>query len=85
VRGAVTACAHKVDRVLQGAAITGVLDGIATLVCDAEDRKGRPAILQHLGHERQGVDITLSVEGRQDLLAAADTDHVTAANRSHAS
>jgi hypothetical protein len=46
---------------------------------DGADAETLPAVLQHLGHERQSVHATALVERGQDFLLAANFDKVARA------
>src|SRR5437870_4045858 len=55
----------------------GLFDRVASLVCAPEDPKLPTAVGEHLGHEGQPVDRAIGAERAQDLVGAADSDHIT--------
>ena len=54
-------------------------DGVASFVRALENLEALPAILEHLRHKRQSVQLGILVERSQDLLLAADFDPIACA------
>jgi hypothetical protein len=79
VREAVTSQSGKVHRALKAARCPRLPDHVASLVGDGTDMEAFPAILQHLGHERQLVRAATLVQCSQDFLRAAHLNDITGA------